>query len=150
DPRAAAKGVVVQRRLDAALPALRADERLLRHILLGLMTGALARVPERGRIEVSTAIDTEGDPFAEVRDTGAAIAPEDLACIAPAAPAEIDILTERNGARLDLLIAKGFADALGASLAIASTPGTGTTARLTLRGAYVPQRPADRLDEAVA
>jgi signal transduction histidine kinase len=151
EPRAHDKNIVVLRHLDATLTRFDTDERLLRQILLNLLSNAVKFTPERGRIDVRTGLDGQGRPFVEVVDSGIGIAREDLARIfQPFMQLENESSRRGEGSGLGLSISKGFAEALGGTLALASSRGGGTTATLTLPPSVLAASPSPAPDRAVA
>ncbi|MBX6323140.1 MAG: hypothetical protein IRY94_15040 [Rhodospirillaceae bacterium] len=151
EPRAREQGVLVLRHLDPALPLVRSDERLLRQILLNLLSNAVKFTPERGRVELRTALGPHGGPVVEVADTGVGMAPEDVArAFQPFVQVGTESRRDGEGSGLGLSISKGFVEVLGATLSLASAPGAGTTATLALPAACVVAPPADATERAVA
>jgi PAS domain S-box-containing protein len=139
-PIAAERGVRLGRRLPPDLPAIRADRRALKQVLINVVSNAIKFTPEQG--EVTIAADTlAGDVAITVSDTGRGIAPEHLShVIEPFYRAGADAYTtpSSGGVGLGLAIANGLVAAHGGSLAIASEVGKGTT--VTLR--FPPAPPA--------
>jgi signal transduction histidine kinase len=87
---------------------------------------AIQAMPEGGQLTLTTGAQ-EGSAVLEVSDTGLGIAPEKLEQIfAP-------FFTDKNrGTGLGLTIAKNIVDKHHGTLTVASTPGEGSTFRMTL------------------
>ncbi|SMH56696.1 PAS domain S-box protein [Azospirillum agricola] len=114
------------------LPALLADERALRQVLLNLFANAVKFTPEGGRVEVEAGVRPDGDGKAggfaiTVRDTGIGIAPDALARIAePFQQADSSITRRFGGTGLGLSISRNLVELHGGSLVIDSELGRGT------------------------
>jgi signal transduction histidine kinase len=116
------------------LEALSTDETLLRQILDNLISNALHAVAENKdaqpcEISLRTRTDGNARVMIEVGDTGAGIAPENLARIFD------PFWTTKHtghGAGLGLAVCQTLAESLGASLAVESKPGAGSRFRLWL------------------
>ncbi|MBI3453321.1 MAG: PAS domain-containing sensor histidine kinase, partial [Rhodospirillales bacterium] len=115
------------------LPALWADERMLRQILINLLSNAFKFTPAGGRVAIAAGCDRNGAPFFEVRDTGIGIAPEDMeTALTPFGQVANVFTRQYQGTGLGLPLAKSFAELHGGLLTIDSTPGEGTTIRIVL------------------
>lgn len=115
-------------------PRIVSDPRRIRKILLHLLTNAI-KYSGRGPIAIRTGRARAGDGAAadgvyiEVADHGVGIAPDELERIFS------EFVRERSdgdGTGLGLSIARGLSHALGGTLVAESTPGEGSTFRLTL------------------
>ena len=76
--RAAEGGVELSYDLPAGNCLVRADERLLRQILLNLLSNAVKFTPSGGRVTIALVHDTAGGLQVRISDTGIGIAPEDI------------------------------------------------------------------------
>ena len=124
--------IVLETRLPARLPLVRADVQRVEQILVNLIANGLRFTPEGGIVTV------EAEPLAEevevrVSDTGVGIPPEDLPHIferfyrgdrSRARSASEDRLSSGSG--LGLAIVKGLVEAMGGSVSGASSLGEGT------------------------
>lgn len=109
-----------------ALPRLWADERLLKQILLNLVSNAAKFTPDHGTIRISTGL-REGAMVIEVADDGIGIAKDDLPVVLqPFGQAESAISPKQEGAGLGLPLANGFVELHGGELTIDSVVGKGT------------------------
>lgn len=130
--------------------ALMADPRAFRRIVDHLLSNAIRfnrrRMP---KIKVRIALDREGRLVLAVRDTGIGIPPEALARVTEAFfQVRSGSARSHDGVGLGLTITRALAAAHGASVAIDSMPGTGTTvtvtfpSRRTIRARRARSRPA--------
>jgi PAS domain S-box-containing protein len=119
------------------LPSLRADERLLRQMLLNLLSNAVKFTPQGG-ITIGAKRAQTGELLIEVKDTGIGIAPADIPK-AMQAFGQIDSTFNRKvgGTGLGLHLVRNMVELQGGTLQLESTPSLGTTARLVF--------PSDRL-----
>jgi signal transduction histidine kinase len=127
--------------LDPAAPALETDAERLRTALVNLLTNArqavLAKNGSAGTHPVVTLSTTRLAAHRvalSIADRGVGIPPEDL-------PRVFDpyFTTKRGGTGLGLPIAKNIIDALGGTISIASSPGSGTHIRIELSDAPAPR-----------
>ena len=119
----------VKLRLDAPkdIPRIRADETMLKRIILNLLTNAVKFTPPGGQVSVSA--NTDGDTFnIVVVDTGIGIPPKDIERILK--PFEqVKRATQadnREGVGLGLSITKSLVDLHGGTLDLSSELGKGT------------------------
>ncbi|WP_181700161.1 ATP-binding response regulator [Chthonobacter albigriseus] len=116
---------------------LRTDEAKVAQILRNLVSNGL-KFTETGEVRVSARIVDDGGLLIEVRDTGIGIAPEHQAKIFEEF-GQIDTALHRRhkGTGLGLPLSRRLAELLGGSLDVESTPGRGSTFRLTLPASVV-------------
>jgi len=123
--------------VDAELPrVVHGDPRRLRQILTNLAVNAL-KFTERGHVEVRLGREPAGDArpclLAEVHDTGIGIATQDLERIfEPFTQLESSHARRFAGVGLGLAIVRDLVHAMGGTIEVASTPGTGTSFRCRL------------------
>ena len=112
--------------------ALSTDPHLLGRLVGNLLENALRHTPPEGCVTLSA--NRMGDALTiVVADTGEGIAPEHLARLfEPFYRVDAARTRASGGAGLGLSIARALAESLGGTLALASAPGKGTTATLTL------------------
>ncbi len=132
-PIADKKGIILECRLDDAIPLVRQDPGKLRQILYNLLSNAIKFTPEGGRVTVSARPDGR-QVVIEVADTGIGIAEEDRDRIfekfrqAGIGAAGDGVLTrEHQGTGLGLSIVRELARLLGGDVALESTVGRGST-----------------------
>ena len=123
------------------LPALRADERKLKQILLNLLSNAVKFTPEGGTVTLAVAVESSDAIVIQVIDTGIGIAPEDIATVmSPFGQVDSALSREFDGTGLGLPLTKALVELHGATLEIESEIGKGTTA--TVR--FPPERLVSR------
>jgi signal transduction histidine kinase len=127
--RAEEKSITIAVDLAPNLPALAADERALKQVLVNLLTNAVKFSDEESRIVVS-ARENDGLVIA-VTDSGIGIDAEILDKVKqPFFQAEAALERRFEGAGLGLAIADGLMQLHGGSLEIESVVGQGTTVTL--------------------
>ncbi len=117
----AARGIAVEARLGARLPAVNADENQLRQALLNLLRNAAEATQSGGRVTVETRAK---DGFVEtvISDTGEGIRAEDRARIF-----DPFFSTKQGGTGLGLSLTQQIIVEHGGSIDLDSTPGRGTS-----------------------
>ncbi len=129
DHVARAKGLPIDVRTDGAA-TVRADETMLRQILINLLHNALKYTP-RGRIMVTTSVQNGQVTFA-VADTGPGIPPEDAGAVfEPFRRAGHAAKREIDGIGLGLAVVKRYVELLGGRIWFESG-GSGTTFYFTM------------------
>lgn len=108
------------------LPAVLADPMQLEQVLVELVGNAMQAMPDGGTLTVRGRLDDER-VLLEVQDSGVGIPPQTLAHVC-----DPFFTTRPDGTGLGLAVAKRFVEQNGGALAIDSTPGRGTTVRVTL------------------
>jgi signal transduction histidine kinase len=127
------RNVRINVREDAAAPRVMADSDLLQQILLNLLSNAVKFSCEGGLVGIDCE-ETKECCIITVSDDGCGIPPETLAQLGkPFTQAEGAFARKYQGTGLGLAISFRLAEMIGASLAIDSTEGVGTTATLTLK-----------------
>jgi PAS domain S-box-containing protein len=125
--RASAAGLGIATEIDPHLPWLRADERMVKQILLNLLSNAIKFTPEGGEIILSAARANDGGMVVCVCDTGIGIAPEDIPkALEPFGQIDGALTKRYAGTGLGLPLVKSMVDLHGGTLAIDSVPGQGT------------------------
>ena len=111
---------------------VKADQRLLKQIVLNLLSNAVKFTPEGGRITVRARASAQWVRIAIV-DTGIGIPKAALAKLGrPFEQVESQLTKSHQGSGLGLAIAKSLTELHGGSLRIRSTPGQGTIVLLRL------------------
>ena len=118
-------------RLASELPerdvAIFGNQRLLRQILVNLVSNALKFTPPEGTVSIAVAEQEGGGVALSVRDDGAGMPPEVVELATrPFWRGNDPFLRNHAGTGLGLALVKSFAAAQGASLHIESAPGEGT------------------------
>ncbi len=110
-----------------------ADLRMIRQILLNLLTNAVKFTPDGGQVTVSFAEASNGDFEITVADTGIGMTPEELkTAFERFGQVHDPMVREFEGTGLGLPLSRALAEMHGGALTLASTPGKGTRATLRL------------------
>jgi len=132
------RGQIEERKIDLQLdvapniPALYADQRAIRQILLNLLSNAIKFTPEGGRITLAAVPDKDGGIELSVADTGIGIAKSDLEdVLKPFNQGSNPHSTVQPGTGLGLPIVKSLTEMHGGRLSIESDTGQGTTVRVS-------------------
>ena len=119
--------------IDPAAPAMRADARAMRQILLNLISNAVKFTPEGGKVTVGFRRAPDGSVALSVADTGIGIAAADIPKLMKPFAQVHDVYKRKyQGAGLGLTLVRSFAELHGGGVKIESTPGRGTTVTVTL------------------
>ena len=111
---------------------MRADQRLLKQIVLNLLSNAVKFTPEGGRITVR-ARTTGGAVAIAIADTGIGIPKDALVRLGrPFEQVESQLTKSHQGSGLGLAIAKSLTELHGGTMRIRSRLGSGTIVRLRL------------------
>ncbi len=131
----------IHQELAPGLPALYADSRKIKQMLLNLLSNAVKFTPPEGIVTVTAQISADGGLEIAVTDTGIGMSPEQIE-IALTPFGQIDSAFSRanQGTGLGLPICHALAVLHDGMLSIDSTPGAGTSILITL--------PKERLDLA--
>jgi len=130
--RAAAGGLEIKAELMGQRVQIRGDERKLKQIVTNLLSNAVKFTPAGGEIVITARID-ERRVILDVRDTGIGIAPEHVArALSPFGQVDSRLSRRYEGTGLGLPLARALAELHGGTLTLDSTPGRGTTVRVTL------------------
>ncbi|MCK6452982.1 MAG: ATP-binding protein [Alphaproteobacteria bacterium] len=133
--RAKSKGLSLDVRAAADLPALLGDRRATTQILMNLIGNAIKFTPKGGMVTVD-AQQRGSDVVVAVIDTGPGIDRALLARLGrpfeQADDVEIDVTRENKGTGLGLAISRALAERQGGHLSIQSEPGQGTTVAFTI------------------
>ena len=128
----AAAGVTVTQDVPADL-RLRGEERRLHRVLMNLVGNAVKFTPAGGTVAVAAGRLDDGRTRIVVRDTGIGIAADDLARVRePFQQVESALNRRHDGAGLGLAITDRLVRLHGGTLDLASRPGEGTVATITL------------------
>jgi two-component system, cell cycle sensor histidine kinase PleC len=124
--------------VDPAVPPLSTDERILRQIVLNLLTNAVKFTPTGGMVKLNIRPGPAGSVAIVVEDTGVGMRAEDIPrALAPFSQLDNTLSRKHRGTGLGLSLANRFVGLLGGELAIRSAPERGTTVTVTLPGAAV-------------
>ncbi len=129
EPRAQSRGIAFAVQAPAAWAV--GDDKLLRQVLLNLVSNAISYTPA-GWVDLVLG-EQNGVLVAEVRDTGCGIAPAELGLIFTEFYRVSATRSRHEGLGLGLSIVKRLCDLIGARVDVESTPGQGSTFRVVTR-----------------
>ena len=133
--KALSKDIELRTDLAPDLPAVLADRRAVKQVMLNLLANAVKFTPEGGFITIAV-IATGNQTRITVKDTGNGISAEQLATVtSPFMRAVPSTLKSDAGWGLGLSISKGLVELHGGELEIESEVGTGTAVSFTLPNA---------------
>ena len=137
-PRLHEGNLHLSRRIARDLPALKADERSVRQILLNLLSNATKFTPRGGRIQVRSRLNRAGEFELTVADSGIGMRPTDVP-LALEPFRQLDSVMSRKfaGTGLGLPLVQSLAELHGGRLEIASQPEHGTTVTVAFPPARV-------------
>jgi len=134
--RAAAAGVELEYLVEA-LPALYADSRVIRQILINLFDNAVKFTPEGGTCRVTGSLGAGGEMELTVADTGIGMSDDEIPiALERFGQIESDLDRRYEGTGLGLPLATSLIELHGGALGIKSEKGAGTS--VTLR--FPPER----------
>ena len=113
-------------------PKLLADKRLIKQILVNLLTNAIKFTPDDGNVGVAAVTDDDGRIVISVVDSGIGIAEEDIPrALEPFGQVRRRTDVTYGGTGLGLPLSKKFTELHGGILRIESEPDVGTTVIVT-------------------
>jgi signal transduction histidine kinase len=142
EPIARRRGLEVMVPMDLSLPRLRADQLLVKQILMNLLGNAAKYSYEGGRIEVVVRRGLGNELFIQVKDEGPGIPAERLATICGDDISTSAYIADETRGGFGLALSRRTAKAIGGELDIRSKVGAGTIASLVL--------PSELVDEGTA
>lgn len=125
------RDVQLRTSLGAGIPVIAGSQQQIEQVLINLILNAMQSFSDgKGEVQLTTSYDgARGEVVVEVKDNGAGIAPETMERLfEPFYSTKLD----RGGSGLGLYISQYIVAEHGGRLQLASTPGTGTLARVTL------------------
>jgi len=142
--RAQRGGLRLKTEIDERLPALNADERRVKQVLLNLATNAVKFTPSGGTVTISATLDDNHNLVLAVADTGIGISEKDLEHVfEPFVQVNRAAHPQQEGAGLGLAICKNLIELHHGRIEVSSKPGRGTTVRVILPQArLIPLQPA--------
>jgi signal transduction histidine kinase len=132
-PKVATQEIALTVDMPDGLPEILADERMLKQVMLNLLSNALKFTPAGGAIEVAARGTPDGGLAFTVKDTGIGIAREDFEKIfQPFGQVESSLTRKFEGTGLGLPLTKGLVELHRGSIELESEVGHGTTVRIAL------------------
>jgi PAS domain S-box-containing protein len=126
--RASKAGVEVACAVGRDLPALLADQRRVKQVLVNLLANAIKFTPAGGKVEITGSLDPDGGFLFTVRDSGIGIAPEDIETVmSPFGQVDNTLSRKYEGAGLGLPLSRNLMRLHGGELTLESVLGKGTT-----------------------
>jgi len=126
------KGQVLERSIPDRDMWMRGDQNRLAQVVSNLFSNASKYSPEHSEIRL-VAREEGGALHLEVRDNGVGIAREDVERLfTPFFRADNEVTRSVSGTGLGLVITKAIIDEHGGSITVDSTPGVGTTVRVSI------------------
>jgi PAS domain S-box-containing protein len=127
--------IIIRSSLGHDLPAVMADPRSVRQIVLNLLSNSIKFTGAGGQVIVSTALDDDGDVVLRVRDTGVGMSEQELAiALEPFRQLATAGRFGSGGSGLGLPLTKALAEANRASFRIRSAVNTGTLVEVAFPG----------------
>ena len=129
EPQLRRSQIEIVRSYDPDAPQAYANAGRLQQVFTNLILNARDAIPDGGRITVATSTADDGSLMVEVSDTGIGIAPENVAKIYD------PFYTTKGvgqGTGLGLAVSYGIVQEHAGHINVESTPGRGTTFRITL------------------
>jgi PAS domain S-box-containing protein len=131
--RASAGGLRLNVEIQDDLPRLRADARLLRQILLNLLTNAVKFTDSGGTITARARQRDDGGITLEIADTGVGISEQDIpGALTPFTQVGEDIAKRDEGTGLGLPLAKSLVELHDGTLELHSSRGVGTVVMINM------------------
>ncbi len=127
-PRAEQRGVILALEVSDQLPALRADERKIRQILINLLSNSIKFTDGGGMVSLRISCDDDGGHVFEIVDTGIGISPQDIPkALSRFGQVEGDLNRHYEGTGLGLPLSVALVELHGGVFDIQSELGVGTT-----------------------
>jgi two-component system cell cycle sensor histidine kinase PleC len=121
-------GLSLEISCDTDLAEVLADERMVRQMLLNLLSNAAKFTPEQGTISVQSMRNDAGETILRVSDTGVGIAEENFEKILmPFGQVENALSRSTSGTGLGLSLVKSMIELHGGEIRIESVPDEGTS-----------------------
>ena len=127
--RAEDGGVKLENHATDPLPAIFADARKIKQIIINLLSNAVKFTPAEGTVTIVAAIEDDGSFSILVKDTGIGIAPEDIEnVIKPFTQADSTLARKYEGTGLGLPLTKALIELHDGRFELTSEQGIGTSA----------------------
>jgi signal transduction histidine kinase/PAS domain-containing protein len=131
--KAAASEIALTVDIPDDLPVIRADERMLKQVLLNLLSNALKFTPKGGAVTVQARADGSGGLSFMVKDTGIGIDSKDFDKIfRPFGQVDSSLTRKFEGTGLGLPLTKGLVELHGGTIMLESEVGRGTCVTISL------------------
>jgi two-component system cell cycle sensor histidine kinase PleC len=132
-PAATARGILMESKLNAALPCVRGDAGKLRQVFSNLISNAIKFTPAGGSVTLAAQGLEDGGVSVRICDTGVGMTKAEVAlALTPFAQVDAGLSRWQEGAGLGLPIAKALVQLHGGTLEINSAKSMGTEVLITL------------------
>ncbi|MDK9695670.1 MAG: ATP-binding protein, partial [Siculibacillus sp.] len=130
-PQANRERIIIRSSLPAGVPAVVADPRSVRQVMLNLLSNAIKFTPSGGQVIVSSTLEDSGEVVMRVRDTGYGMTEKELQTAMEPFRQLHTTRSRGGGTGLGLPLTKALVEANRAVLRIDSTVGQGTLVTVT-------------------
>ncbi len=131
-PQANRERIIIRSSLSPALPAIVADARSVRQIVLNLLSNSIKFTGAGGQVIISSALTERGEAVMRVRDTGIGMSEKEIeTAMEPFRQLATSSRWGSGGTGLGLPLTKALAEANRASFAIKSAVNSGTLVEIT-------------------
>jgi PAS domain S-box-containing protein len=130
-PQANRERIIIRASLPVSVPAVVADPRSIRQIVLNLLSNAVKFTPAGGQVIVSTALEDTGEVVVRVRDTGYGMTEKEIQTALEPFRQLHTARTRAGGTGLGLPLTKALVEANRAAFRIDSTVNQGTLVSVT-------------------
>lgn len=136
-PQAEKAGIAMAGAIQPKLPAVVADERSLKQILLNLLSNAIKYNRKGGKVMVGASLAKDGSLSLSVSDDGPGMSADDLTRALEPYQRAKGASRAKEGTGLGLPLARALIEANKAQFAIETAPGKGTRVRMVFPNALV-------------
>jgi PAS domain S-box-containing protein len=131
-PQANRERIIIRSSLSPALPAIVADARSVRQIVLNLLSNSIKFTGAGGQVIISSALTERGEAVMRVRDTGIGMSEKEIeTAMEPFRQLATSTRWGSGGTGLGLPLTKALAEANRATFAIKSAVNSGTLVEIT-------------------
>ncbi|VAX06950.1 hypothetical protein MNBD_ALPHA03-97 [hydrothermal vent metagenome] len=125
------KSITVDNTVSEELPDLYVDERMVRQILINVLSNAVKFTPAGGNIVINAVAGQDGNFCITISDNGIGIEEDQIEkVISPFSQVDDSFTREQEGTGLGLALVKSFMELHGGTLSLESAWGVGTTVYL--------------------
>jgi len=137
-PQKEKAGVDITVALSSNIPNILGDSRMLKQVLINLISNAIKFTPKGGAISLNSGCSPDGSFYLVVKDTGIGIKEEDISkAMTPFVQIDSEMSRKYHGTGLGLSLSKNLMVLHGGDLVLESTYGEGTDVTITIPGERV-------------
>ncbi|MEH6403002.1 MAG: PAS-domain containing protein [Sneathiella sp.] len=134
-PQKESARVEITASISSNTPNILADSRMLKQVLINLISNAIKFTPKGGVISLNSGLSPDGSFYLVVQDTGIGIKEEDIAkALTPFVQIDSEMSRKYHGTGLGLSLSKNLMELHGGGLTLESTYGEGTTVTISFPG----------------